>query len=90
MNVVVADEFCEGNVAAHQGLLPVAQRAFAALPPTVSERYFRGDSACDEERLLSWLRDQQRAAGPPGVIGFAVSARMNAALRQELMALPEA
>ena len=68
----------------------MAQRAFTALPATVSERYFRGDSACNEETLLSWLRDQQRAAGPQGVIGFAVSARMNAALHEEIVAIPEA
>jgi hypothetical protein len=89
MNVVVAEEFRDGNVPAQQELLPVAQRAFAALPGTVEERYFRGDSACDEEQLLSWLRDEKREGGPAGRIGFAVSARMNAALRAEIVALPE-
>ena len=57
MHGVVAEEFRDGNVPAQQELLPVAQRAFAALPSTVAERYFRGDAAGDEERLLSWLRD---------------------------------
>lgn len=89
MNVVVAEEFRDGNVPAQQDLLPVAQRAFAALPSTVQERYFRGDSACDEERLLSWLRNEKREGGPAGRIGFAVSARMNAALRAEILAVPE-
>jgi hypothetical protein len=89
MNVVVAEEFRDGNVPARQELLPVAQRAFAALPGTVQERYFRGDSACDEEPLLSWLRNEKREGGPAGRIGFAVSARMNAALRAEIVALPE-
>jgi Transposase DDE domain group 1 len=89
MNVVVADEFRDGNVPAQVGSLPVAQRAFAALPGTVTERYFRGDSACDEESLLSWLRDEQRAVGPSGLIGFAVSARMNPALHEEIVAIPE-
>ena len=45
MNVVVADEFREGNVPAQQQLLPITQRAFQGLPETVVERYFRGDSA---------------------------------------------
>ena len=89
LNVVVAEEFRDGNVPAQQELLPVAKRAFAALPETVEERYFRGDSACDEEKLLSWLRDEKREGGPAGGIGFAVSARMNAALRAEMVALPE-
>jgi hypothetical protein len=90
MNVVVADEFRDGNVPAQQALLPVAQRGFAALPPRVEERYFRGDSACDEEALLSWLRNEKRADGPPGRIGFAVSGRMHPAWHQEIVAMAEA
>jgi hypothetical protein len=89
MNVVVADEFRDGNVPAHQQLLPITQRAFEALPKTVGERYFRGDSACCEQSLIEWLRDEQRAGGPPGRIGFAVSARMNPALQAEIVATPE-
>jgi hypothetical protein len=34
---------------AQQERLPIAQRACAALPETVEQRYFRGDSTCDEE-----------------------------------------
>lgn len=90
MNVVVADEFRDGNVPAQQALLPVTQRAFQALPPTIEERYFRGDSACEEEGLLSWLRDETRADGPQGVIGFAISARMNPSLHADIVAIPEA
>jgi hypothetical protein len=89
MNVVVADEFRDGNVPSQHQLLPVTQRAFQALPETVQERYFRGDSACCEEELLTWLRNQQRQTGPQGFIGFAVSARMNAALREQIEATPE-
>lgn len=89
MNVVLAEEFRDGNVPAQQEPLRVAQRAFAALPETVKEYYFRGDAACEEEALLSWLRNPQRAEGPAGWIGFAVSARMNPALREEILATPE-
>ncbi|HEV2118096.1 MAG TPA: IS1380 family transposase [Terriglobales bacterium] len=90
MNAVVADEFRDGNVPAAQQLLPVAQRAFQALPETVEEFYFRGDSACDEEGLLSWLRDEKREDGPRAKIGFAVSARMHAGLQAAVRALGEA
>jgi len=90
MNVVVADEFRDGNVPAHQELLPIAQRAFQALPETVREFYWRGDSACQEQSLLAWLRDEQRPQGPQGFVGFAVSARMNAALHAEIVATVEA
>src|SRR5947209_5425643 len=89
MSVVVADEFRDGNVPAQQALLPITQRAFQALPETVVERYFRGDSACHEQSLLEWLRDEQRAGGPQGRIGFAVSARMNPALHAEIAAALE-
>ena len=40
--------------------LRLAQRGFAVLPGTIQERYFRGDLACDEEELLSWLRNEKR------------------------------
>lgn len=90
MNVVIGDEFRDGNVPAHQALLPITQRAFQALPETVEEHYFRGDSACHEQSLIEWLRDEQRAGGPQGRIGFAVSARMNPALHAEMVATPEA
>ena len=84
MNVVVAEEFRDGNVPVLKDPLRVAKRAFAALPGTIRERYFRGDSGCDEAELLSWLRDEKRADGPEGFIGFAVSARMNPVLREEI------
>jgi len=89
MDVVVADEFRDGNVPAQQAPLPVTQRAFQALPSTVQEYYFRGDAGSYEESLLSWLRNEERPGGPAGFIGFAVSARMNAALRAEILATPE-
>jgi hypothetical protein len=86
MNVVVADEFRDGNVPAQQAPLPVTQRAFRALPSTVQEFYFRGDAGSYEESLLSWLRNAERPDGPAGFIGFAVSARLNPVLRQEVLA----
>lgn len=89
MNVVVADEFRDGNVPAQQAQLPVTKRAFQALPSTVKELYFRGDSASYEETLLSWLRNEERPEGPSGFIGFAVSARMNSTLHAEILATPE-
>lgn len=90
MNVVVGDEFRDGNVPAQHALLPITQRAFQALPETVEERYFRGDSACHEQSLMEWLRDEQRVGGRQGRIGFAVSARMNPALHAEIVATSEA
>jgi hypothetical protein len=69
--LVLADQFRDGNGPAQMAPLEVAQRAFAALPSTVQEYYYRGDSACHESGLVNWLRDQQRAEGPRGQIGRA-------------------
>jgi hypothetical protein len=88
--LVLADQFRDGNVPAQMEPLEVAQRAFAALPSTVREYYYRGDSACHEARLVNWLRNEQRAGGPPGRIGFAISARMSEALQAAIEAIPEA
>lgn len=76
-DLVLADEFRDGNVPAQQEPLTCAQLAFAALPGTIQQRYFRGDSACHENELLGWLNHPDRAKEPGGRIGFAVSARMS-------------
>ena len=52
MDVVLADEFRDGNVPAQMAPLTVAQAAFAAAPTTVTSYYYRGDSACHENKLL--------------------------------------
>ena len=89
MNAVLADEFRDGNVPAMMDLLDVAKRAFAALPETVTTYYYRGDSACHECHLLKWLRDENRADGPRGPIGFAIGARMSAALHEAIEKVAE-
>ena len=88
-DLVVADQFRDGNVPAHQEPLSCCQMAFEALPETVNERYFRGDSACYEHDLLDWLSSAQRQQEPGGRIGFAVSAVMSPQLANTIAALPE-
>jgi len=89
MDLVVADEFRDGNVPAQVEPLRVAQRAYQALPETVNEFYFRGDSACWDRALVRWLRDEQREQGPPGPITLAISVRMTANLKKHMLRLPE-
>jgi hypothetical protein len=89
MDVVLADEFRDGNVPAMMDPLAVAQKAFAALPETVTEYYYRGDAACHESGLIGWLRDENRAGGPQGRIGFAIGARMSEALQKAVGKIPE-
>jgi hypothetical protein len=59
-DLVLADEFRDGNVPARQEPLTCAKLAFAALPETVTQRSFRGDSACHENGLLDWLKHSDR------------------------------
>ena len=79
--LIVADEFRDGNVPAGSGNLRVVQKALEALPPGVEQIQLRGDSALYEHALL----DELAARG----IGFAISADMSPALLQAIKALPE-
>ncbi len=88
-DLIVADEFRDGNVPAGMAPLACAQAAFAALPGSVTERYFRGDSACHENNLLRWLQDPKRVEGPTGLIGFAISARLSEELGKAMRRVPE-
>lgn len=89
MDLCVADEFRDGNVPAQKAPLPVAKRAFQALPDTVQEYYFRGDSGCWDRELVTWLRDEERTEGPSGPIVFAISARMTPTLKEHILRLHE-
>jgi Transposase DDE domain group 1 len=88
-DLVLADEYRDGNVPAAMSNLPLIQRGFAALPPTITERFFRADSACYEEKILKWLADPARVGGPQGTIGFSVSADRTERLRHVCSAVPE-
>src|SRR5664279_677124 len=68
--LVLADQFRDGNVPAQMEPLEVARRAFAALPGTVQEYYYRGDAACHESGLVNWLRDEQGGADRVGASGL--------------------
>jgi hypothetical protein len=83
-DLVLADEFRDGNVPARQEPLTCAKQAFAALPTNITERYFRGDSACHENELLRWLTHPDRATEPGGAIGFAISAFTSQELSQAM------
>ena len=88
-DLVLADEFRDGNVPAKQSPLTCAQMAFAALPADIMARYFRGDSACHESDLLHWLSHPDRANEPGGAIGFAISAVMSTELADAMHSMRE-
>jgi hypothetical protein len=78
--LVVADEFRDGNVAGGDDPLSSVKRAFANLPATVVTRRFRADSAAYYTPLLKYLVEQQ--------VGFAISADMTKELRACCLAVP--
>jgi hypothetical protein len=80
-DVILADEFRDGNVPAGSGNRRVVEQALAALPAGVGEIRLRGDSALYEQALLRWLE----ARG----IGYAISADMSRELAAAIGALPE-
>jgi hypothetical protein len=80
-DVVLADEFRDGNVPAGTGNQRLLERALAALPPGVERIAVRADSAAYEQALLRWLE----AAGH----GYAISADMSRELAAAIRALPE-
>jgi hypothetical protein len=88
-DLILASEFRDGNVPARQSPLNCAQMAFSALPPSVKERYFRGDSACHQNELITWLNHADRAQEPGGRIGFCVSAVMEPALAKAVAGVGE-
>ena len=88
-DLVVTDEYRDGNVGAGMATLPGIQRAFANLPSTVTTFSFRADTACYDERTLKWLADPARPGGPRGRIGFTIGADMTEDLHRVCAAAPE-
>jgi len=85
-DVIVADEFRDGNVPAGTDLLRVLKRGVSALPGGIDRISVRIDSAGYEHEVLNWCREDV-AGRPP--ITFAISADMSQELRGVIQALPE-
>ena len=85
-DLVVADEFRDGNVPAAMALLPVLKEAISALPPTVRLVRFRSDSAAYVHELLDWCR---RDIPRRPRVEFAISAEMSDRLKAAIEAIAE-
>ena len=88
-DLVIADEYRDGNVPAGMDNLPLIRRSFLSLPAAITKLYFRADSACYERNVLRWLADEHRHGGPHGYIGFTISADMTPELRQVCCEVPD-
>lgn len=81
-DLIVGDEFRDGNVPGGKDPLTSVRRAFAVVPAWVDRRCFRGDSADYYEPLLKYLVQEQ--------ILFSISADMGPELRARCEAVPTA
>lgn len=79
--LILVDEFRDGNVPGGKDPLSSVKRAFEALPEGVTARYFRGDSADYYAPLLKWLVTEG--------IFFTISADMTQELRKCCGAMSE-
>jgi|HubBroStandDraft_4_1064222.scaffolds.fasta_scaffold117405_1 hypothetical protein len=80
--LVVFDQFRDGNVPSHFGVLSSVQQAFASLPAGIESRRLRADSAVYVIELLRWLAEEK--------IAFAIGVRMRDSLLETCQAVPEA
>ena len=80
-DLVLTDEFRDGNVPAGTGNLRVIRKAIAQLPGWVVKRRLRGDSACYENDVMEFLETES--------IEYAISADMTRGLQEEIQRLDE-
>jgi hypothetical protein len=83
-DLILADQFRDGNVPAGAELLGVLQKALEALPPSVHGIRLRSDAAAYVHELLDWCREEEN--GRPRV-EFAISVHMTEELREAMRAV---
>jgi hypothetical protein len=76
-DLVVADQFRDGNVPAGKRPLDVIRDGFAVVPARVTRRRLRSDSAAYEEKTLKWCSDPTNH-----IERFTISADMSEQLRK--------
>jgi hypothetical protein len=82
--LILADQFRDGNVPAGSDLLPVLEKAVGTLPDGIKRIYVRSDSGAYEHSLLNWCREHIEGRPP---ITFAISAKMSEELRRVIEGL---
>lgn len=87
--MILADEFRDGNVPAAYDLLSSLTRSIEMLPSTVTEVRYRADSAAYNHDLMDALRPGIKVRGRRIKVVFAISADMTGSLRGEIGKLAE-
>lgn len=85
-DLILADQFRDGNVPAGMDVLPVLKEAISALPPTIRLVRVRSDSAAYVHEVLDWCRKE--IPGRPRM-EFAISADVTEEVRTVIQAVPE-
>lgn len=88
-DLILSDEFRDGNVPAGMDCLSSFLRAVRALPESVETIYFRSDSAAYQHKLLDEIREGIELHGKKVPVYFAISADMTEALRGKITSLPD-
>jgi hypothetical protein len=88
-DLILADEFRDGNVSAGMDPLSSFLRALRALPDSVETIYFRSDSAAYQHKLLDTMREGVELGGKRVAIYFAISADVSEVLRGKIISLSE-
>jgi hypothetical protein len=88
-DLILSDEFRDGNVPAGMDPLSSFLRATRALPQSVQTIYFRSDSAAYQHQLLDKLREGVEHHGRQVAVYFAISADVSEALRGKITSLSE-
>jgi hypothetical protein len=88
-DLILADEFSNGNIPAAYDLLSSLIRSIEMLPHTVTEVCYRADSASYNHDLMNALRPDLTISGRRIKVMFGISADMTESLKGEIEKLPE-
>jgi Transposase DDE domain group 1 len=88
-DLILSDEFRDGNVPAGMNCLSSFLRAVCCLPQSVETIYFRSDSAAYQHKLLDVMREGVELHGEKVAVYFAISADVSEALRGKIISVSE-
>src|SRR5256886_3099353 len=88
-DLILSDEFRDGNVPAGMNCLSSFLRAACCLPQSVEAIYFRFDSAALQNKPLEVLREGGETYGQEMTGYFAISADVSEALRGKIISVSE-